>query len=297
MEENIKQKLMDGLKANNILLEETQVDRIIAKLNDSVNYIPKIGIFGKTGVGKSSLVNALTGKDVCKIDNIEACTRNAQEVLMKITQNKQLLLLDVPGVGETNLRDREYSDLYQELLPRLDLILWLIKADDRAFSADELFYKNIVRPHLEQGKPLLFVINQADKIEPIREWDTANNKPGYKQSINLENKRKEVARYFDAPISNIIVVSSSEKYNLGVLVDEMVFALPEEKQYTFVNKINNDLVSSETRIKAKTNTVKKIVTNVISGAVAGYTKGGFWGALIGGVTGLVLGIIDSIFSE
>lgn len=288
---------MDGIKSKNILLEEAQIDRIIAKLTETVNYVPKIGIFGKTGVGKSSLVNALTGKDSCKIDNIEACTRNAQEVLMQITQDKQILLLDVPGVGETNLRDREYSDLYQELLPNLDLILWLIKADDRAFSADELFYKNIVRPHLAQGKPLLFVINQADKIEPIREWDIKNNKPGYQQSINLENKRREVARYFDTPISNIIIVSAIEKYNLGTLVDEMVFALPEEKQYTFVKRINNDLVSSETIIKAKTNTVAKIVTSTFTGAIQGYKKGGIKGAIIGAITGLVIGIIDIIFSD
>jgi hypothetical protein len=297
MEDIIKKQLMDGVKSKNILLEEAQIDRIIAKLTETVNYVPKIGIFGKTGVGKSSLVNALTGKDSCKIDDIEACTRNAQEVLMKITQDKQILLLDVPGVGETNLRDREYSDLYQELLPNLDLILWLIKADDRAFSSDELFYKNIVRPHLAQGKPLLFVINQADKIEPIREWDIKNNKPGYQQSINLENKRREVARYFDTPISNIIIVSAIEKYNLGTLVDEMVFALPEEKQYTFVKRINNDIVSSETIIKAKTNTVAKIVTSTFTGAIQGYKKGGIKGAIIGAITGLVIGIIDIIFSD
>jgi len=293
---NIKTKFFTDLKENNINLDAAQANRIITKLEELKNYTPKIGILGKTGVGKSSLVNALIGEDVCEINDVQACTRNPQEALMNIAHDKKILLLDVPGVGENNLRDKEYSDLYQQLLPELDLILWLIKADDRAFTADELFYKNIVKPHLVQGKPLLFVINQSDKIEPIREWDIESNKPGFKQSINLDNKMKEVARFFDTLLSNIIPISTTEKYNLNKLVDEMVFALPEDRQYTFVKKINNELVSNDTLIKAKSNTVKNVVMGVISGAVIGYKSSGVWGAIVGAVSGFVMGIIDSIFS-
>ncbi len=65
---------------------------------------------------------------------------------------KGLKLVDVPGVGESRDRDEEYSKLYASLLPELDLVLWLIKSDDRALASDENFYKNIVKPHIDEGK-------------------------------------------------------------------------------------------------------------------------------------------------
>jgi predicted GTPase len=37
-----------------------------------------IGIMGKTGVGKSSLCNALFRSEVCTVNAVEACTRQPQ---------------------------------------------------------------------------------------------------------------------------------------------------------------------------------------------------------------------------
>jgi small GTP-binding protein len=90
-------------------------EAIRAKLNEKLSYEPKIGVFGKTGVGKSSLCNALFGQDICPISDVEACTRDTQEVLLK-TSGKGIKLLDVPGVGESQDRDEEYGKLYAKLL-------------------------------------------------------------------------------------------------------------------------------------------------------------------------------------
>lgn len=61
-------------------------------------------------------------------------------------------------------------DMYRDILPELDLVLWLIKADDRALSVDEYFWRHILhRGH----QRVLFVVMQADKTEPCHEWDMA----------------------------------------------------------------------------------------------------------------------------
>ena len=67
-------------------MTDEQRDRIAAKINDVLSYEPTVGIFGKTGVGKSSLCNALFGKDVCPIDDVVTCTRNPQTVLLGLGQ-------------------------------------------------------------------------------------------------------------------------------------------------------------------------------------------------------------------
>jgi small GTP-binding protein len=253
---------------------------ITAKLNEKLSYVPKIGIFGKTGVGKSSLCNALFGQDICKISDVEACTREKEEVPLN-TGGKGIILIDVPGVGESQEKDEEYGKLYAELLPELDLVLWLLKADDRAFSSDELFYKNIVKPHIEEGKIFFFVLNQVDKIEPFREWNESKHEPGITQFSNIHKKVEAVSRIFERPIPNIIPVSANEKYNLNTLVDTFLFALPRDKVYTVGRNVKKENISVEAQNhieKSWFDAVMETVSDVVGmvADVVAFVKEGIW---------------------
>lgn len=210
--------------------------KIASKLEEMRSYTPKVGVFGKTGVGKSSLCNALFGADVCPISDVEACTRKPKEVLLELG-GAGIQLLDVPGVGESGERDKEYDALYQKLLPELDLIFWVFKGDDRAAETDENFYKRIIRRYVEAGKPFIAVINQVDKIEPYREWDWDERKPGPKQLTNIEKKRQSVAGLLDIPMNKVIAVSANERYGLVELVDSIVHELPNEQKMIVLEKI------------------------------------------------------------
>lgn len=113
---------------------------LLRELSHLVAYEPVIGIMGKTGVGKSSLCNALFRSQVCAINAVEACTRQPQRVRLRFGSH-YLTLVDLPGVGESISRDDEYRELYRELMPQLDMVLWVLKADDRAFSVEEHFIR------------------------------------------------------------------------------------------------------------------------------------------------------------
>ncbi len=118
-------------------------NHILERLRNLTQYEPVIGIMGKTGAGKSSLCNALFQGVVTPVSNVESCTRDVLRFRLR-NANHSLMIVDLPGVGESEQRDEEYTALYRRILPELDLVLWVIKADDRALSVDEHFYRKIM---------------------------------------------------------------------------------------------------------------------------------------------------------
>lgn len=208
------------------------------RIQEISGYVPKVGVFGKTGVGKSSLCNALFGQDVCSISDVQACTRDPQEILLTIgSSGHGIKLVDVPGVGEDKNRDNEYDALYKKLLPELDLIFWVFKGDDRANASDEDFYKRLIRPYIDAGKPFLAVINQVDKVEPFREWSEEENAPGVKQLKNIKEKCNHIANILSLPVAQVIPISANERYGLMELVDAIVHALPNDQKSIVLHNI------------------------------------------------------------
>lgn len=268
-------------------LGATVIDHIKKKVNGLLNYQPVVGVFGKTGAGKSSLCNAVFGKDVCEISDISGCTRKPQEVILGLG-GKGIKLLDVPGVGESNERDKEYADLYRSLLPELDLIVWVIKGDDRAFSSDETFYKNLVKPYIDKGLPFIVVLNQVDKIEPFREWDETVNQPGAKQASNIELKRKHVAEIFGLPLSCVVPVSANERYGLISFVDRTIEMLPKAKKAIVLDAVQDDNRSTDSKKDAKNGFLDEIV-ELVSAVIP-------LGPVVKSVVKLVSNFVSKIFS-
>lgn len=141
-------------------------NKLREQLNSIANYTPRVGIMGKSGAGKSSLANAIVGKQVFKVGHLGGCTRDLQEEVVQI-ENRELVFVDLPGIAENPERHDEYLKLYEDQLPKLDIILWVIKVDDRAQKDDLEFYQWLTQRYKKEQ--IIFVLSQCDKTHPTKE--------------------------------------------------------------------------------------------------------------------------------
>jgi len=234
-----QQSLQDSLSG----LPEWATERIIQQINKITNYEPVIGIMGKTGAGKSSLCNALFAGEVSPVSDVAACTREPLRFRLQVGE-RFMTLVDLPGVGESGVRDTEYAALYCEQLPRLDLVLWLIKADDRALGVDEHFYHQVIGEAYRHK--VLFVISQSDKAEP----NSGNGQLSTEQKQNISRKICLLHELF-RPVHPVCAVSVRLQWGLRVMAERMIKCLPREASSPMVAQLQAPFRTTTVQEKAR----------------------------------------------
>ncbi|HEM6741978.1 TPA: 50S ribosome-binding GTPase [Citrobacter farmeri] len=193
---------------------------------------------GKSGAGKSSLCNTLFSPPPARVDAVRGCTRRIQRYHAR-RGSHTLHIADFPGIAETPELDRQYRRLYRAWSPKLDLIVWGLKADDRVWKDDLRCYRELLNAGA-QPERFLFVLTQADKMEPCREWDNSNHQPSPHQSENLATKT-ELAMTLFAAVHPVIAVSATENYNLELWAEALIQALPVSSGSAVSRHLNSGL--------------------------------------------------------
>lgn len=125
--------------------------------------LPEIAMVGRSNVGKSSVINFLTGrKSLARVGNTPGKTR----IINFFNLEDRLLLVDLPGYGYAQVSKEERGrwgkiiETYLNNRQQLRLVLMLADIRHKPTADDKLMYEWICA----MGKPHIIIATKADKI-------------------------------------------------------------------------------------------------------------------------------------
>ncbi len=125
---------------------------------------PKIAIVGKPNVGKSSIVNRMTGENRVIVSDIAGTTRDAIDSVVRY-HKKEYVLIDTAGIRRKS-KIKEEIERFSIIravsaVERADVVLIVIDAQEGITEQDA----KIAGIAHDRGKGLLIIVNKWDLVE------------------------------------------------------------------------------------------------------------------------------------
>ena len=127
-------------------------------------------LVGRTGSGKSSLINTLFQADLAAVDVLPSTDR-IQNYQWQTQTGETLTLWDTPGYEQVNRAD--LRNLVLDYAISADLLLLVTPALDPALQMDVDFLQDIKAEVADL--PAIAIVTQVDRLRPIREWQPPYN--------------------------------------------------------------------------------------------------------------------------
>lgn len=170
--------------------------------------VPKVAFAGRSNVGKSSLLNSLTGTKVARTSSQPGKTREMNFFSFLIGK-REVALVDLPGYGfakvSQSLRSQWGDEISKWMTTDPDLCLVVSLVDGRLgfMPTDVELLKFLAAKKI----PALVVFTKMDK------WKSNNQRKNAER--DLEKKATEIG------LSHILYVSVQEKKTIGNVLSEI----------------------------------------------------------------------------
>lgn len=172
---------------------------------------PRIAIVGKPNVGKSSIINKITGESRVIVSNIAGTTRDAIDTDVK-WNGKDYVFIDTAGLRRKS-KVKEEIEKYSIIrtvtaVERADVVIIVIDAVEGVTEQDA----KIAGIAHENGKGIIIAVNKWDAIEK-------NDKTVYEYT----NKVRDILSFM--PYAEIMFISAKTGQRLPKLFDMIDFVI------------------------------------------------------------------------
>lgn len=237
-----------------------------------------VTIIGRPNVGKSTLLNQLTGEKIAIMSDKPQTTRNSIKTILT-KSDIQVIFIDTPGIHKPKNKLGEYMvNIAEGTFSEVDVILFLIEATDIKPGIGDL---HIIEQLKGLKTPVFLIINKIDLIKKeqllsvISSYKdltdfraiipvSALNNQGVNLIFNeIKNILPEGPKYFpddmltDQPEKNIVAELIREKV-LHLLTDEVPHGVGVEV-ISFKDRENKDIVDIQANIYCEKESHKGII--------------------------------------
>ncbi len=232
---------------------ETQALREIIEQAEPVENVAvkpvNILLVGRTGAGKSSLINTLFDSDRAEVDLLPS-TDLISNYHWQSEGGETLILWDTPGYEQAKRAD--LREMVLDYGKTADLLLLVTPAMDPALQMDVDFLKEIKAE--VSDLPAIAIVTQVDRLRPIREWNPPydwvwGDKPKEKSIREAtEYRTEQLGEYCDRILP--IVTQDSQQGRVSWNTDTLAVALIEAIDPAKQQRLARFLRDRESRIVA-----------------------------------------------
>lgn len=212
--------LLDDVTA--LIKEETDIEED--------EHLPKFAIIGQPNVGKSSLLNALTGEERTIVSDIAGTTRDTIHTRYKLFQ-KDFILIDTAGIRRKAKvhEDLEFYSVIRAIkaLDEADVCLLLLDAEKGITAQDLTIYSLAAR----KGKGLVVLVNKWDLVK--KETNTARD---YEKAL-----KQRLAPFNDVPV---LFISATEKTRIFQAIESGLHVYENRQRKIQTSKLNEVMLKA-----------------------------------------------------
>lgn len=177
----LSKELMDLLQENFDFSTISQILQGAKKHLGEEDIVPTIVPVGRTGAGKSSLINALLGRPVAEVGVIPTTQEPTPYELS--AEGIPLRVVDLPGIGESGKHGQRMETLLG-ILDKAHILLLTLPCPERNLDYEVRLLEELQQPFAGcLPLPLLVAGTKIDCAPPARQWDA--------QALNLAQPSTE----------------------------------------------------------------------------------------------------------